>query len=540
MSARAASRSAVRGLSRAAVVPVALLAALAVGVAPAVAAPGLTVPLDPTQVDVLLFPVENYADVPVPEDGAADSEWYTPVEVEWGGAVVVQVPSVLDAADASVTLLTGASMDDEPTRTLSTDADGPEHLDVTDLGDGALRVGLPDDPTGGPVGILTVDGLTASDPAVVVTTLPYLLGFTGLGTSAVTVEPQLGAFSALPCPVDAVDPAACTPYPATAGGTVTLTVPDGSPLRSLGLGRLDDVEVALVPSAPADEYDSEYDRGYSDGYEAGYTEAHGEGYGEGYGAGHGQGYSETDEGYDAGYADGQADGRSDGSADQGTSSTEDPAPVVASLADVLTSTAGPAGDGSPASAMAAVTEVVTAVGDVADLGTPAAAPAPGAPPAGGPDTAAASVAAAETDAAAGGVDSTDTTETLLTEPTLLPVSGTASDATVTLPADTAPGAYELVLIEGDDPLAPSSVVVLALDVAAAPVVAAVAPASAAPAAPVVNVGLRSETGWEEERPASPLVAVGAAALVVAALGTVAVLRPRRRDGLDTAGGSPLR
>ena len=146
-------------------------------------------------------------------------------------------------------------------------------------------------------------------------------------------------------------------------------------------------------------------------------------------------------------------------------------------------------------------------------------------------------AAAEADAAAGD----DGSSSMYTADWAdLPVSATAAGATVTLPADTAPGAYELVLVEGTDPLAPSSVVVLSLDVAAAPAVTSAAPASAAPAAPALNVGLRSETGWEEERPASPLVAVGAAALVVAALGTVAVLRPRRRDGLDATGGSPLR
>ena len=532
MSARSTSRSTRRVLSRAAVVPVALLAALAVGVSPAGAAPGLTIPLDPTRVDVLLFPVENYADVPVPEDGAAEGEWYTPVEVEWGGAVVVQLPTVLDAADASVRLDTGTTVDAEPTRSLSTDADGADHLDVTDLGGGALRVALPADPAGGAVGVLSVGDLGGPDPAVVVEALPYLLGFTGSGSSVVTVEPQLSAFSAMPCAFDVLEAAACPPYPATAGGTVTLTVPDGSPLRSLGLGQLDELFVALSPVVPADEYGSEYDQGYTDGYEAGYSEAHGEGYGDSYGAGYGLSYSETDEGYDAGFADGSADGRADGSADRGTGDADEPTTITDSLTDVLASTAGPAADTSPASAMARVAEAVAAVDEVTGADTSAAA----SDPAAGSDPA----AATETDATAAGEDGTGVYAADWAE---LPVSITAAGATVTLPADTAPGAYELVLIEGDDPLGPSSVVVLTLDVAAAPVVAAAAPATAAPAgpaAPAVNVGLRSETGWEEERPASPLVAVGAAALVVAALGTVAVLRPRRRDGLDAAGGSPLR
>ena len=330
MSARPASRSALRRLSRAAVVPLAALAALAVGVSPAGAAPGLTIPLDPTRVEVLLFPVENYPEV-LPEDGAVDGDWFTPVEVEWGGAVVVQLPAVVDASEASVTLDTGTTVDAEPTRTLSTGADD---LDVTDLGDGALRVALPTDPAGGSVGVLTVGDLGGPDPAVVVESLPYLLQFTGSGSSVVTVEPQSSAFSSLPCAFDEAG-AACAPYPVTAGDPVTFTVPDGSPLRALGLGDLDDVLAVLTPVVPADEYGSEYDQGYSDGYEAGYTEAHGEGYGDSYGAGYGTSWSETDEGYDPGYADGLGDGRADGSADRGTGDADGPATVAGTLTDVL-------------------------------------------------------------------------------------------------------------------------------------------------------------------------------------------------------------
>ena len=133
-----------RALPRAAVGSLAALVAFALGASPAGAAPGLTVPLSPPQVEVFLAPMENYADVP-----AEDEDGLTPVELEWGGAVELQLPAGLDRSGATVVLQTGQADQDEPARTLSSAGTGADQLDVTDLGDGASRITLPaDDGTG--------------------------------------------------------------------------------------------------------------------------------------------------------------------------------------------------------------------------------------------------------------------------------------------------------------------------------------------------------------------------------------------------------
>ena len=62
-----------------------------------------------------------------------------------------------------------------------------------------------------------------------------------------------------------------------------------------------------------------------------------------------------------------------------------------------------------------------------------------------------------------------------------------------------------------------------------PVVGATADEPAA--APVLNRGLVSETGWTDlaaPRSPSPLVVLGGGAVLVAGLGAAVVLRPRRR------------
>lgn len=446
-----------RSLPRAAVVALAALSALALGASPAGAAAALTIALDPHQVGVFLVPAENQAD---PEDVEADrdGDWYTPVEVEWGGAVVVQLPAGTDGSAASWTLDTGSDMDDEPTRSLSSEAIGADHLDVTDLGGDAHRVALPSDPAGGPIGLLSVDGVTGSDEAIeAVGPLFYLLEFTASGTSVVTLEPQLSVFSSVPCGFDLLGlPDRCPPYQVAAGDTVGLTVPEGSLLRSLGFGGFDDVVVALSPV----EFDGDDD---------------------------------------AGYEDGLADGLVDDAAD-----AEHTSP-----------------DPTPAEAMARVAAVAAAVDGATD-GTPADAPLAVAP----------RVAPADAEEVEG-VPLTGTEYAWLAADGLLPLSLTPSGAEVTLPADTEAGTYQLMVLEGIDAAGPSSTVLLTLEVAAANVVAAAADEPAA--APVLNRGLVSATGWTDPAApggTSPLVALGGGAVLVAGLGAAVVLRPRRRPAGD--------
>ena len=106
-------------------------------------------------------------------------------------------------------------------------------------------------------------------------------------------------------------------------------------------------------------------------------------------------------------------------------------------------------------------------------------------------------------------------------------------ATVSLPASTPGGAYLLVLFQSTGSTGISFTLgeleVVPVEV---PVVEPVVAEVVHTPAPRANLGLRSETGWEETSAAgtagsSPLVALGAGMILLAGLGAVAVLRPRR-------------
>lgn len=104
-------------------------------------------------------------------------------------------------------------------------------------------------------------------------------------------------------------------------------------------------------------------------------------------------------------------------------------------------------------------------------------------------------------------------------PAPLTVTGaTGGAATLTVPAGTAPGAYRLSIVEGDG--AELSVTRVEVTVVAA-----------ASAGPRSNTGLRSDTGVQENGAApagglSALAPLGAAMVLVAGAGSVAVLRRR--------------
>jgi hypothetical protein len=509
-------------LPRAVVGSLATLVVVALGATPAGAAAG-TIPLSPAEVVVQLVPLENY-------EASSEEDPYGAVEVEWGGAVDLRLPAAVDASAATYLLETGAETDPEPTRTLSSEDPGAGHLDVTDGPDGDVRISLPTDDSSGPLGLLTVDGLTGTQPGIEVGgPLVYLFTSTGSGTSVVPVEPELSSYAGLPCTLSwlAVEPepgaddeAGCAPYAVTAGTTVELTLPPDSLLRAVGVDALTDVSASLVAiesgSEPDDGAHDGFDDGYVDGYAAGEQAGPAAEHVPGRGPSYDAAQAATDTGYDAGYEDGHLYGWS-----QATEPVTDPDPETDPDADSSTwswffgSTTGeeplpdvPLTESSSASVLARVTEVARALDDTSTADAyPAEEPA---------------------------VEEEELEEPYHVDD--LPVTATAAGVELAVPADAPAGEHELVLAVGSDSTVPAAVLYLTLDVTAAPVaVAPVAPVVALPGqpsvAPVSNQGLASNTGWTEPAPAGHstlLVAVGGGALLVAGVGAVAVLRPRRR------------
>ncbi|MFQ1000746.1 hypothetical protein [Modestobacter sp. SSW1-42] len=519
-----------RTLPRAAVGALAVLVALGLGVTPAGAATGPTIPLSPSRVELYLSAEENRA--PFTEDGGGE---LVPVEVAWGGAVDLQLPSGVDGSAATYLLQTGAETDEEPTRSLSSEEPGAGHLDVAEPAGGGVRITLPTDATSGPLGLLTVAGLTGTAAGVDAgEDLYYLLEFTGTGSSVVPLAPVPHTFAGLPCtdlwPAgDPADDADCAPYAVTAGTTIGLTLPPESLLRTVGFDAFTDVTATLIPSEP------EPDDGFWAGYDAGYTDGRAAGLQAGPDTEHvpaqGPSFDAARAGADSGYEDGYEEGHASGwyeatyvdpGADEDGGTT-----VWSVLVGALAGQRAPAevapAESVAAAAMARVAAAARAVDDVSAVDDGAADPAEQPTP----------DSAEESDE-----------EVVSGSPYpewLLPVTVTAAGAELTVPADSSTGEHALLLAVGSDPTGPSWTVYLALDVVAAP--AAVVPVVAAPgqpaAVPVLNPGLASNTGWTDPAAgasvplvalggAALLVALGGAALLVAGLGAAVVLRPRRR------------
>jgi hypothetical protein len=242
MSTRTVPRPA--GRLRAGVVAVAVLASSALGLPSAIAAPSVVIPLTPPEVGVLLYPVENTG--PMTADMAEEeAEVMTQVPVEWTGSVVVQLPPLLDGAAMEVSLDLMATEDGTVTRTYSTTLLAPNALVVTDLGGGAYSVALPaDDAVNGPFGVLSFLGVSSAEPGIeVVGPLDYYLEFTGTGVLVANVAPQVLAIAQVPCPLSSMT--RCPAIPVDAGEQFGITVPPASLLRTLGLGTLDDMALAL-------------------------------------------------------------------------------------------------------------------------------------------------------------------------------------------------------------------------------------------------------------------------------------------------------
>jgi hypothetical protein len=218
-------------------------AVLLIGIAPtAGAATGVVIPLEPSEVALGAVPVENIGG---PMDPMADltAGVFTPVPVQYSGTFTVDLPAELDGSGAVDVQLDFA---DE-------DGDGAPDAtyDSTDLtvvpSAGSVTITLPaDDPAAGDAATLYLEpitdtlgpALTYYDPVL------YELGFDAAAPAAVTVHPELAAFSQVPCGITTGE--RCPfPTPVTVGSAVTLDLTAGSVLRELGLSDLTGVLVGL-------------------------------------------------------------------------------------------------------------------------------------------------------------------------------------------------------------------------------------------------------------------------------------------------------
>ena len=218
-------------------------AVLLVGIAPtAGAATGVVIPLEPSEVALGAVAVENIGG-PMDPMGDPAAGVFTPVPVQYSGTFTVDLPAELDGSGAVDVQLVFA---DE-------DGDGAPDAtyDSTDLtvvpSAGSVTITLPaDDPAAGDAATLYLEpitdtlgpALTYYDPVL------YELGFDAAAPAAVTVHPELAAFSQVPCGITTGD--RCPfPTPVAVGSAVTLDLTAGSVLRELGLSDLTGVLVGL-------------------------------------------------------------------------------------------------------------------------------------------------------------------------------------------------------------------------------------------------------------------------------------------------------
>jgi hypothetical protein len=231
---------------RAALLAAGVLAWSGLGLSSAAAAPAVTIPITPPEVLVLLYPVENTG--PMTTDMMDDGpQADTPVDVEWGGSLVVTIPAPLDAGAMEASLDLAPTEDGTPTRTYSSTSVAPDDLVITDLGGGQYGIALPaDDLTNGPFGQLNLTNIVGPDNSILsLGDVGYLLEFTGTGVAVQNLAPQMLAVAQVPCPLSSGT--RCPAIAVDAGAEFGITVPTTSLLRSLGLGTLDDMALGLTP-----------------------------------------------------------------------------------------------------------------------------------------------------------------------------------------------------------------------------------------------------------------------------------------------------
>ena len=125
---RAAARR--RLVVRTGALGLAVLGSTVLGAGSAGAAEVVTIPLDPTDVAIVLEAVENAG------SAAAPKEPITAVPVAWEGDVVLQLPAGLDAAGLGARLELSPEIGGSATRVLSPTTPGPDGLEVSALGPG--------------------------------------------------------------------------------------------------------------------------------------------------------------------------------------------------------------------------------------------------------------------------------------------------------------------------------------------------------------------------------------------------------------------
>ncbi|MGY1764453.1 hypothetical protein ACI79G_23880 [Geodermatophilus sp. SYSU D00779] len=229
-------------------------AVLFVGIAsPAVAATGVVIPLEPTEVALSAVPVENFG---VMDPMADPNAGLTPtaVAVQYGGTITVDLPAELDDSAVEAALVfadTGDTLPD-PVYSSSLAPTDPNYLTISGEGTGSITIDLPaDDPVAGDEATLYLEPLTSTlGPAFTFyDPLFYDLRFVPAGDAAApaakTVEPELVAFSQVPCEISSGTRCAF-PTPVTAGSTVGLDLTSGSVLRELGITDLTGVQVGLA------------------------------------------------------------------------------------------------------------------------------------------------------------------------------------------------------------------------------------------------------------------------------------------------------
>ena len=227
---------------------------------PALAADGVMVRLDPTEVELAAIPIENFGedlDELFGSVGAADASsisafpGFVPVLARYTGTITVTVPAGLEASAATAELVFDDNEDGVPEATYSSRfaPANPKHLAITPSA-GAVTITLPaDDPAVGEAATLSIGRVTSTlGPAFSTeySSIDYLLGFDATEPAAQTVEPLLIASSQIPCDFSTYERCPL-PTPVLPGSTVTLALTQDSVLRELGLSDLTGVEVALLP-----------------------------------------------------------------------------------------------------------------------------------------------------------------------------------------------------------------------------------------------------------------------------------------------------
>jgi hypothetical protein len=223
-----------------------LLVAIA---SPATAATGVVIPLEPTEAELVAFPVENFGGSLDPMADPNATPAAAPVGVRYTGTIAVDLPAELDDSAVGAKLLFDDNGDGTPDVTYSTAPAGSElPLTITGQGSGTITVTLPaDDNVGVDAATLLLEPLasTLSPAFTYYDPVFYELAFDAAAPVAQSVMPELIAFSQVPCAITSTTPCPF-PTPVTAGSTVVLDLTAGSVLRELGLVDLTGVELGFV------------------------------------------------------------------------------------------------------------------------------------------------------------------------------------------------------------------------------------------------------------------------------------------------------